>query len=236
MGKLMIRNADDTAWITIAGVGTVIQQDAEPATPHAGMMWLDTDATSGLQSELRDADGDTKIQCEESADEDIIRMDCAGTEVWNMSAAGERTMALQPAFLTQLSTDQLNFATGTSVTVLFDTEIFDQGSDFNTGTYTFTAPVTGRYRLSYHLRLNSVDSAADYYYGTILTSNRTHYATIFDPGVWTADMTYFHIAYAVLADMDANDTALIKVWQQAGTAQTDIDAGGWSEFSGELVC
>jgi len=33
-----------------------------------------------LQSEISDADTDTKIQCEESADEDIIRIDVGGTE------------------------------------------------------------------------------------------------------------------------------------------------------------
>jgi hypothetical protein len=235
MGKLMIRNADDTAWITIAGVGTVIQQDAEPATPHAGMMWLDTDATSGLQSELRDADGDTKIQCEESADEDIIRMDVGGTEAMVVQSDASVLTPLQPAFQVTLSAQQSNIAVGSNVTILFDTENFDVGSDFNTGTYTFTAPQTGKYYLSLVTRLTSVDTAADYYYTCIFTSNRSYFPGIFDPGVLSADPAYWSIAHSVVAEMDANDTSYAFIAQQAGVAQTDIVHANWTLFSGMLI-
>ncbi len=43
--------------------------------------------TSGISNELSDADNDTKIQVEESADEDIIRFDLAGTERWLMEGS-----------------------------------------------------------------------------------------------------------------------------------------------------
>ncbi|MCH8329876.1 MAG: tail fiber domain-containing protein [Bacteroidetes bacterium] len=43
-------------------------------------------------SEIFDADNDTKIQVEESADEDIIRFDLAGTERWVMQGAGLEPM------------------------------------------------------------------------------------------------------------------------------------------------
>jgi len=39
-------------------------------------------------SELKDADGDTKVNVEESSDEDIIRFDVAGSEIMNISANG----------------------------------------------------------------------------------------------------------------------------------------------------
>jgi hypothetical protein len=68
----------------------VIQQDAEPGTTYPGLIWVDTDADPGtgvVQSRIQDEDGDTKIQCEESADEDIIRFDVAGTEIMNIGAA-----------------------------------------------------------------------------------------------------------------------------------------------------
>lgn len=41
---------------------------------------------------IRDADNDTKIQVEESADEDIIRFDTAGTERMTISATGAVTV------------------------------------------------------------------------------------------------------------------------------------------------
>ena len=43
MGVLKIRNNADDGWIELGGIGTVYQSDSEPATPHAGQLWLDTD-------------------------------------------------------------------------------------------------------------------------------------------------------------------------------------------------
>ena len=44
--------------------------------------------SSGASDEIIDADGDTKVQVEESADEDIIRFDTAGTERMTIDATG----------------------------------------------------------------------------------------------------------------------------------------------------
>ena len=37
---------------------------------------------------IKDADGDTKVQVEESSDEDIIRFDCAGSQIASITANG----------------------------------------------------------------------------------------------------------------------------------------------------
>ena len=42
----------------------------------------------GSSDSIADADGDTKIQVEESSDEDTIRFDTAGTERANISSSG----------------------------------------------------------------------------------------------------------------------------------------------------
>ena len=47
-----------------------------------GSSWIEIMA--GYVTLLRDVDEDTKIQVEESADEDVIRFDIAGTERWVM--------------------------------------------------------------------------------------------------------------------------------------------------------
>ncbi len=44
--------------------------------------------SSGASDEIIDADGDTKVQVEESSDEDIIRFDTAGAERMTIDAAG----------------------------------------------------------------------------------------------------------------------------------------------------
>ena len=56
---------------------TVAYQDADGT--------LDFTVTGGVVNEVVDADGDTKIQVEESSDEDTIRMDIAGTEVLTLT-------------------------------------------------------------------------------------------------------------------------------------------------------
>jgi prefoldin subunit 5 len=59
----------------------VVESASEPATTYPGMIWIDSDADSAVHGSLiQDADGDTKIQTEESADEDIVRIDTGGTQ------------------------------------------------------------------------------------------------------------------------------------------------------------
>ena len=143
-----------------------------------------------------------------------------GSGISNMviSDAGIITKPLQPAFLARPSGTQSNIAVSTAVDVAFATEVFDLNADF--ATPSFTAPVTGRYFFSTSVDLEALDSAAAYYSVQIVTSNRS-YITIFDPdfgqdaGFWTASL-------AVLADMDASDTAKVVVTQSGGTQQTDI--------------
>ena len=56
---------------------TVAYQDADGT--------LDFTVTGGVVNQVVDADADTKIQVEESSDEDTIRMDIAGTEVLTLT-------------------------------------------------------------------------------------------------------------------------------------------------------
>ena len=47
---------------------------------------------------------------------------------------------------------------GTTVTAVYNHILYDNGSNFNTGTYLFTAPVTGLYRFTAVVRSNSWNS------------------------------------------------------------------------------
>ena len=142
----------------------------------------------------------------------------------------------QPGFLTTLSTSQLNFTTSSDVTVLFDSEIFDNASNFDTGAYTFTAPETGKYLFNAAVRIDNIDTAADYYTLYLITSNRNYRLAIIDPGQFAADLVYWHLNGSAIADMDASDTAYIVIRQQAGTAQSDIiSATTNSFFSGWML-
>ena len=58
------------------------------AYDDAGDGAIDATVSLPASDEILDADGDTKIQVEESADEDKIRYDVAGTEVAVQDAGG----------------------------------------------------------------------------------------------------------------------------------------------------
>ena len=177
---------------------------------------------------------DYHIGLDDSADTLVIGKGSAlgTTTAMSFDANGIITKPLQPAFLAQPSSIQSNIVTGQSVTLTFATERFDQNSDYNTSNSNFTAPVAGKYHLETCIRTQVVDTAAEYYNFEIVTTNRG-YQNIIDPN-FSADVVYWTIVITALADMDAGDTAYVRVRQQGGTQQTDFETP--SHFSGFLAC
>ena len=155
-----------------------------------------------------------------------------GTSVVAMGidATGAVTKPLQPAFLARPASAQNNMARNAVVDVVFGTEVFDLNANFASNT--FTAPNVGKYQLNFKLRLDNIDSAANYVQLQIVTSNRS-YTGLFDPGGFSGDIAYWNPGFSVLADMDAGDTAKVQFVQSDGDAQTDVHPE--SHFSGYLV-
>jgi len=147
-----------------------------------------------------------------------------------ISADEEVTMPAQPCFSAVVSSTQANLPTNTTTEIVFGTEIYDVGSNFASNT--FTAPVTGKYQLSYMVYTQTMDSAATYVYFQITTSNRGYWVLL-DPD-FGQDAAYWTFTLSVLADMDANDTAKVHFSQSGGAAQQDVLDG--TKFTGVLVC
>ena len=147
---------------------------------------------------------------------------------------GYVTMPLQPCFRVDSGT-QDNVAVSANVNVIFSSEIFDTNADFNTGTYTFTAPVTGKYQFEVLLRVANVDTAYSYIQMVLIGSNRNTTMDTLGPvsNFMSADGEVSLRGSAIL-DMDTNDTALVRIRMQGGTAQADIDSDG-SYFMGHLI-
>jgi len=149
-----------------------------------------------------------------------------------IDSIGAVTKPLQPCF--RVGAAVTNVAINSSVNVAFDSEVFDTNADFDTSTYTFTAPVTGKYHFEVLIRAGSVDFAGSYVQLVLIGSNRnTTLHTIINPQTISADTEYTFRGSSVL-DMDANDTALVRIRFQGGTAQSDIDSDG-SYFMGYLI-
>ena len=155
-----------------------------------------------------------------------------------IDSTGAVTKPLQPAFLATIGSIQSNVADNT--TLNFSSEIFDNNADFNTSNYTFTAPVTGKYFISFGVRLDNVDTASDYVRIRCITSNGTRggAASIFDPGGLSGDPAYWGVGDSLLCDMDANDTATINFAYNNGAQQVDFPADNpeQTHFSAFLVC
>ena len=154
------------------------------------------------------------------ATNDTIRM--------TIDANGHVTMPLQSSVGVTMST-QNNMA-ATATTLDFDGERFDQNGDFNTGTNTFTAPVTGKYLITVNLYMKNIDQAASYYQLYLVTSNKTYYA-IFSPLQFNGDVDYWDMTWTGVVDMDASDVAFFQLNQSGGAAQTDYDGQSYASFS-----
>jgi len=184
----------------------------------------------GGQALKLDADGDTTIQV---SSDDVLVVDTAGNEALKIDANGHITKPLQPAFLAQPSSTQTNLAVGTQSDMLFGTEIFDNNGDF--GSSVFTAPVAGRYQLNMNVMCQQVNTDYAYLDIQLVTSNRTYLYSYTPDHFLNQANTAFHHSMNVLADMDANDTAKIRI-DIPNTGSAQLDAHSYSTFSGFLVC
>ena len=154
-----------------------------------------------------------------------LRIIVGGNEAMVIDATGAVTKPDQPAVLAISTAVQDDIATGI-VKINLNTEIYDQNSDFNTGTYTFTAPVTGKYMVSGCITMNDVDTAFQWIYMLFTTSNRIYYIDLIDPRIEMSADGIHSWTGSALVDMDANDTLHLATRSSAhGAAQNNIAAG-----------
>ena len=222
--------------------GAIIFQTADGGSSgssvnaHATRVTITDDGIVQIANDLSITDkiihtGDTNTALRFPA-ADTFTIETDGSERMRIDNSGAITATTTPAFLARPSSQQNNIANDNSVvSIAFGTEIYDQGSNFASNT--FTAPVAGRYQFNVIVYLISADSGATYVQVRLDTSNRTYFGLL-DFASTDLDLNFQTIAISVLADMDASDTAAVSIQQNAGTAQADISTD--SAFSGFLAC
>lgn len=158
--------------------------------------------------------------------------------VMSILDTGEVTKPLQSAFLAWRT--NISNVTGDSTVykIVYDNEIFDQNSDFNTSTGEFTASVTGRY---YFGATSAITGGTTHNnaYVQLVTSNRSNLSPNFNPnsqflgGQTTLFNTFF-------VDMDAGDTAYVNIQLNGATKVIGLSGANSTDlrtyFYGYLVC
>ena len=146
--------ANSARRLNISSTGAVTFNEAFtfPTSDGSGNQVLQTDGSGnvswatiagvGTPTEIADADGDTKIQVEESSDEDIIRFDTAGTE----------RMTLSPSVLSVRGTtnpeiELLPNGTVGNADLRFDGTTFDIRSNSSSASLVLSTSSTERLRI-----------------------------------------------------------------------------------------
>ena len=158
-----------------------------------------------------------------TADGERMVIDCAGAVTVNS----------QPSFNAEVGYGSQNNVTGdaTAHVVVFNTERFDRGTDYDTSTGVFTAPVTGLYQLNATVQVAGVTTAMN---DSIMRWGISNSGATFWSGSGSENFQGgFSQSGAVLADMDAGDTACVVVDFRSGAKVVCVWTA--SEFSGFLA-
>lgn len=159
----------------------------------------------------------------------------------NAASTGPITMPHQSAFLAYNNAAQSNL-TGNVVLVSpvrFNATVYDLHSDFNTGSYTFTAPVTGYYFFNVHIFYQNLGALNTIIYAELDTNARNYPLIDGSAGLRDGNNNYASCA-STMADMTAGDTATVITVVYGGTQVVGIGGGAagvlatW--FSGVLIC
>lgn len=215
--------------------GVALTTTRDIIVPTSSKKYVVTNATTGGQSIRVKTAAGTGITIPNGNTSILF---CDGTNVLTMldyiagalAIVGPLTISAQPAFRAYAAGTIINNVTGdgTDYTIALDTKSFDRATNFNTGTYTFTAPVTGLYQLSARVYLEGLAAGHTDGVAWIALTGPTS-ATIFDLNVGavlgSGGAATFCGSGSVLVAMTAGDTASLHVSVSGSTKTVDIVAG-----------
>jgi hypothetical protein len=170
---------------------------------------------------------DWHIGLDDSADDLVIGLGSTlgTTSHIVIDEAGHVTMPLQSAALFYSSNDTQSISSGANRTIAFNAEKYDLNGDYNTGTYTFTAPIAGRYLIQCHVSFNGGEITTN-------TRNNVGYSVGGTPayrqfGSSTGSNDRFSMGFSVVQELAASNAVTFIVHLESD------DCDLWMESSPE---
>lgn len=151
-----------------------------------------------------------------------------------ITSLGAVTKPSQPANLALANAQNNVTGDGTTYTMLFANEIFDQSNNW-TGGSTFTASVTGRYKVDVSVELNDIGAAHTQSRGQIISTARTYNFWYCNPGAVVNLSGELSFSFSTLIDMTAADQFTTTILVSNGAKVVDMVAGN-CYLSCHLVC
>ena len=196
-------------------------QEGTSAAAHAAGKSVELRVTAGvienIQNEfhkLRDADGDTKVDVEESSDEDKVRMDVGGTEVFLLDNTGILDLVKQSGAGAYSSVAQ-SIPNQTWTVLQYNTEYFDRQNEYNPSTYRFTATRAGIYLVYAWAQLDAIADGTRVLFDCFKNGVSTR--RFMD--VVTGGISYEPGSACCLINLSASDYIDVRIWHNHGAAR-----------------
>lgn len=161
-------------------------------------------------------------------------------DVMQITTAGSVLKPLQPAFFAYLSATATDVTGDSTVyTLALNTELFDQQNNFDTTTYNFTAPITGKYMVTVVTSLQQLSSSHTLVESKLVVSGTSANTYILFSLSGTArDVNNNMImTNSLFIPMTATDTFTVTVQANGGTKVVDVFGGvTGTSVSAYLVC
>lgn len=158
------------------------------------------------------------------------------TTVGNLGNTLNTTRTLVLAYVnanvSNISGDSTNYV------IIFNSTIFDQASNFNTTTGTFTAPVTGKYNISSNILLSGLLITHTGCQFQIVATARTIPGSISNVGANKDVNNDLSCSFSNFVDMTAGDTLTMHIQISGGTKTVGIFGGSnplYSSLSIQLL-
>lgn len=161
---------------------------------------------------------------------------------FTIDSSNRSTNTSQPAMRAHLSSTSSNATgDGTAVTIVCNTVDFDQASNYNNGTGTFTCPVAGIYFIGAEVLLNSLGAGHTSGNLIILNGSSVTQATLFagNPGAQRDSSNNLTLQGSYITKASAGDTFNLKVTISNSTKTVAIQGGaaiGNTNFAVYLIC